>query len=274
MRVPTENGGKVEKLKITYDTPDPLPGFYRAVFVNSYKLFTGRQSVIGLIFIAILVVIQFFTIYLNFLLMIPTRSGGTLNIFIPFGFAMGIITWGILFWYYAEIIESTAFDVEQLPRVYLEGWKGLLGKTIKYAYTFFIAMFVVELPCVIATVIFKMAGIGMRWPLYALAIFGAFLFPMAVLTVSIGRDIAMLARVDQFFSPIAKAFWPYLILAVLLTATMQLQWITPNYGKLGDSSKGAILLYLLANIGIQALAIVTMRAIGIFHRHYKCYLKW
>lgn len=274
MFIPSEDGGKPKKLEISYDTGEPLPGFYKAVFVDSKKLFTSWQSITGLVFIATMVMVQFFTIYLNFWIMIPINSGGTLDIFVPFGYTMGVITWGVLFWYYAEIIESTAFDIEVLPQVYLEGWKGFIRKAITYAYTFFIVLLIVELPCIIAIGIFKIAGIELKWPLYALAIFGLFLFPMAALTASIGRDITMLARVDQFFGPIVKAFWPYLILVILLIVTCQLQWMAVDYGKLGNRGGIIVLLHLLANIGIQALAIVTMRAIGIFHRHYKCYLNW
>ena len=65
MLVPAEDGGKPEKLEISYDTGEPLPGFYKAVFADSWKLFTSRQSVTGLVFIATMVIVQFFTI-LNF----------------------------------------------------------------------------------------------------------------------------------------------------------------------------------------------------------------
>lgn len=274
MLVPTEDGGKSEKLEISCDTGTPLPGFYKAVFINSKKLFTSRQSVIGLIFIVTTVTVQFFTAYLNFWIKIPMRSGGTLDIFVPFGYAMGIMTWGVLLWYYTEIIYSTAYDMEELPEIYIGGMFGFLWTVVKSAYTFLIALLVVELPYIVAIGIFKVDGIELKWPLYVLAMSGLFLLPMAILTASTGRDITMLGRIDYFFQPIIKAFWPYLVLVVLLTITCRLQWIALDYGKLRDSGKVAVLLNLLANIGTQAMAIVTMRAIGIFHRHYNCYLKW
>ena len=223
-----------------------------------------------MIFIAVVVCAKFFFSHLDFFLEI----GGQKVFAFYFGTLTKFLVWGSLFFCYMEIICSTAYDVEELPEIYMGGIFGFLWTIVKSAYTFLITLLIVELPCIIAIGIFKAASIELRWPLYVLAIFGLFLFPMAALTVSIGRDITMLGRIDQFFKPIIKAFWPYLILVVLLTATCQLQWIALDYGELRGSSEVTVLLHLLANIGIQALAIVTMRAIGIFHRHYKCYLNW
>ncbi|NIA17149.1 MAG: hypothetical protein GWO86_02255, partial [Planctomycetes bacterium] len=54
MLVPTEDGVKPEKLEISCDTGQPLPGFYEAVFKKSLKVIFCPDSIPMLIFILVL----------------------------------------------------------------------------------------------------------------------------------------------------------------------------------------------------------------------------
>ena len=130
------------------------------------------------------------------------------------------------------------------------------------------------LPAIIAKIIFIKTGIQSKWAIFSFIIFGLFLFPIAVLIVSVSRDLMMLFRPDYFFTPIRKAFWHYLFLAGLFVLTWQLQYISLNYGDIIGRPNAVILLHLLAVLAIQVLAIFTMRATGLFYRHFVCYFRW
>jgi len=122
--------------------------------------------------------------------------------------------------------------------------------------------------------IFILAGIRSQWPLLPFVVLGMFLFPMAVLTISIGRDLTMLFRPDYLFRPVKKAFWHYLFLAGLFIITWQLQFVSRNFGDIAGGSDFVVLLNLAAVLAIQILAVFTMRATGLFYRHFACYFKW
>ena len=158
MLVPTEDGGKPEKLEISCDTGQPLPGFYKAVFIDSWKVFLRFKSLTLLIFIAAVICAKFFFGHLNFFLEI----GGQKVFAFYFGTLTKFLVWGSLFFCYMEIICSTAYDMEELPEIYMGGIFGFLWTIAKSAYTFLIALLIVELPCIIAIGIFKAVGIELR----------------------------------------------------------------------------------------------------------------
>ena len=40
------------------------------------------------------------------------------------------------------------------------------------------------------------------------------------------------------------------------------------------ANPAATVPYLAINLGVQVVAIVAMRSIGLFYRHYACYFPW
>jgi hypothetical protein len=169
-----------------------------------------------------------------------------------------------------EIIYSIAFETEKLPDVVMGGFYGLIWHIIKSVYVFFIALLVVELPFLIAVLILRITGIEWSVLLYVFMLGGFFLFPMAILTVAIGRDLTML-RPDYLLPPIFRTFKPYLVTAILLGAAGILQSQTSQYKGQGFiPAVGPLLL----NLSVQAVALIAMRAIGLFYRHYSCYFAW
>ena len=97
---------------------------------------------------------------------------------------------------------------------------------------------------------------------------------MAVLTFSVCGDISLVFRPNYIFKPVARAFWPYLLAAGLFVLTWELQLRTVGYGRLIGSDNLIIGLHLLANLAVQMLAIISMRSIGLFYRHYSRYFPW
>ena len=128
----------------------------------------------------------------------------------------------------------------------------------------------VELPYIIVALILSKTQTESPVLLRVLMLGGLFLFPMAILTAAVGRDLTML-RPDYFLITICRATRPYLVTAVLLGAAGVLHMQAPQY-----SGKGfAVTMgHLLLNLGVQAVALVAMRSIGLFYRHYGCCLPW
>jgi hypothetical protein len=207
--IPASENEKAQKVKQPKEFDEPLPGFYEAVFKKSLPAVFSKQSLATLLFILVVTTLKFFTIHLDYSIPIRFTSGGGFTVHLPVGWAVAVFVWGGVFWCYAEIIYATAFDVEPLPEIYFGSWYGYLFAVLKSFYSFFIALVVVLLPTIIFRCIFSILGILSRWALFPFIVLAMFLFPMAVLTVSIGRDLTMLFRPDYFFQPIKKAFWHY-----------------------------------------------------------------
>lgn len=263
--IPSESDAIARKYEEPEEKGDPVPGFYGAALVDSWKLFARPQNVTGLAFVTAAVCFKFFTGHTDY-----SFTMGAFRVQAPTGLIVTLSSWGCLFWYYMEIIYSTSFEVEDLPEVCMDGFFGFLWNIAKSLYTFAIAMMIVLIPCVISITISQETGVVSQ----IVGLAGLFAFPMAILTVAVGRDLRMLFRPDYLLKPVTKAFWPYTVSAGLFVLAMTLQLKTLWY--IDVSGRGSIVigLHLLANLAVQAVAIVAMRSIGLFHRHYSCHFPW
>ena len=271
--IPSKDGEKPRKFKEEeIEIAEPVPGFYRAVFAESWKIFTTKTNTTPLVFIAVIVCVKFFFGFLNFTFTVAAR-GNSIEIPVPLGTLMTIMAWGALFWYYMQLIYSTAFGTDEMPQVFLGGFKVFIWKILKSVYTFIIILLAVELPYIIALLIIRKTGLEASLLLNILKLACLFFFPIAILTAAIGQDLTML-RPDYLFTPVFKAFMPYLVVAALLILVGILEM---NSKQFVPSAKLPFLLitaYLFLNLVIQVIALITMRAIGLFYRHYTCHLPW
>ena len=267
--IPSKDNEPPKKFEPPKEKGEPLPGFYRAVFVDSWRLFTRAQNATGLVFVVAAVCFKFFTGHTDY-----SWTMGGFRFQAPTGLLITLAVWGCLFWYYMEIIRSTAADFEELPDVDMGGFFGFIWNIIKSLSVFTIALVAVELPCIIFLVISKNAGV--EWPVvsHILVLVGLFAFPMAILTFSVGRDITMVFRPDYILKPVTKAFWPYLVAVGLFVSAWELQLRTLGYGQLLGRDNLVVGLHLLANLTVQAIGIIAMRSIGLFCRHYSCHFPW
>jgi hypothetical protein len=263
--IPSKDDETPKKVKPPQEKGEPLAGFYRAVFVDSWKLFVRPHNATGLVFVAAAVCFKFFTGHTDY-----SWTFGNFRFQAPTGLVITLAAWGCLFWYYMEIIRSTAMDAEELPDVYMGGLFGFIWNVIKSLSTFALALAVVLLPCIIYISISRETGVVSK----ILSLAGLFVFPAAVLTFAVGRDIEMALRPDYILRPIARAFLPYLTTAALLLLAWQLQMFTTGYGELLGKGRLVVSLHLLANLGVQAVAIIAMRSIGLFYNHYSCNFPW
>ncbi|MEA3224401.1 MAG: hypothetical protein U9Q07_00505, partial [Planctomycetota bacterium] len=69
--IPFRNSEKPKKVKPPKEKGEATPGFYRAVFVDSWKLFTTPENVTGFAFIATAVCCKFFVANRNYTMTIP-----------------------------------------------------------------------------------------------------------------------------------------------------------------------------------------------------------
>jgi len=263
--IPSEDKQTPKKIEPPAENAEPEPGFYRAVFIDSFKLFVRPQNATGLVFVIAAVCFKFFTGHTDY-----SFTMGMFRVQAPVGLVVTLSAWGCLFWYYMEIICATAIDVDELPDVYMGGLFGFIWNVIKSLFIFALGLVIVLLPCAIFISISSSTGVVS----HVLSLVGLFAFPMVVLTFSVCGDLFLIFRPSYIFKPVAKAFWPYILVAGMFVLASELQLRTVGYGRLIGSDNLVIGLHLLANLAVQALAIISMRSIGLFYRHYGCYFPW
>jgi hypothetical protein len=256
--IPSENYKKPKKVKLQEEKGDPLPGFYRAVFVDNWKLFFDSENVTSLAFVIAVVCFKFFT------------SGSPCCAYVTY-----YAVWGWLFGFYLNIIYETAFEIDKLPEINLGTSITFLWYIIKPLFLFSITLAVVLLPCIIRYIILKEQGLSLYDILHSrllqvLFISGLFLFPIAILTTSVGQTFTMF-RPDYLLGPVLKAFFPYSVTVLLLIAAAYLEIETTQFTGAGLPTTVG---HLAMNLAVQVIAIFAMRSIGLFHRHYNCYLAW
>ena len=262
--IPAASFAKPEKVKPPPEPKAaPVPGFYRAVFVDSWKVFVHPQSITPLAFVIAVVCFRFFL-----------AQACCLNYVATF------VILGWLFGFYLNIIYDTAFDENALPEIHLGSALEFVWNILEPFFIFFYTLFLVELPFII---VFALArGHGVTWGnLWSGAMFlhrllqvlmagGLFVFPAAVLTTAVGKDFLLL-RPDYLLAPIVRAFIPYVLAVSLLAGAVLLELHTTQ-----NTGEDTLTLTrdLGLNLAVQLVAIFAMRAIGLLYRHYACYFKW
>jgi hypothetical protein len=249
--------------KIETDPGEPVPGFYRAVFFENWKVFIKFPSLVGLVFITAAVSFKFFAGHANYQF---------LRFYFPLGFITQIITWGCLCWYYMEIVTSAASGEDELPVTEIGIGFEFFGNVLGTLYLFVVALAVVEVPCIILIKLLKAFGVVGSAVQYFIMLSGLFAFPMAVLILAIGRGPWMVLWPGNIIRPIAKAFFPYLLTAGFVILAGALQLMTAGYVHLQDKNNLTVGLHLAMNIGVVFLTVFAMRTVGLFGRHYNCYL--
>ena len=262
--IPSKDYETPEKIETKVKRTEPLPGFYRAVFVDSWKLFVDSDNTTALVFVLAAVLFKFLL-----------GTGICCMNYISF-----VVVWGWLLGFYLNIIYETAFDIDKLPQIYLGTSLTFLWYIIKPLFIFVWTLVAVQLPFIIALSLLQnkelatdnmwKMGIGPQLLLQALFILGLFLFPAAILTVAVGRDITLL-RPDYLFKPVFRAPGSCLMVVALLVAAGIIEMQTRPFTGVNLVID---VVHLVLDLIVQVIAIIAMRAIGLFYRHYSCYFRW
>lgn len=263
--IPLASDETPKKIEPTEGKAELLPGFYRVVFIENWKPFASAKNATGLVFVAAAVCFKFFAGHTDY-----SWTFGGFRFQAPIGLVITLAAWGCLFWYYMEVICSTALDTEELPDVYMGGFFGFIWSIMASLFVFATLLMAVLLPSIIYLAVSRRTDVV--W--YVSVHVGLFVFPMVILTYSVVRDIGVVFRLDYVLRSIAKAFGPYLVVFGLFALAWELQLRTYGYGRLAGRSNFVITLHLLANLAVQAIAIMAMRSTGLFYRHYSGYFRW
>jgi hypothetical protein len=245
---------------------EPVEGFYRAALVDNWKLFLDAQNITSIVFIIAIVCFNFFlaqTFCCNYVTFIAV--------------------WGWLLGFYLNIIYETAFDIDRLPEIYLGTALSFLWYIIKPFLIFFFTLIFTLLPFIITSAICCKSGFiapeALKnfndWPILLKFLFFLclFFFPAAILVTAVAKDFTLL-RPDYILTPIIKAFFPYLVTVVLLIIAVLIELNTGQFGGVEEETFLSASGKLAANLAVQLFAIIAMRSIGLFYRHYTCYFKW
>ena len=247
--IPLKNGETAIKIKTKKVQERPLPGFYRAVFIDNWKVFAGKVNILPWVFILAMANCNFFVASV----------------------LLRAAVWGALMWYYMEIVCVAGFGVDALPEFFAESGFEFVWNIIKSLYIFFVTLLLVELP--FAVVIWILQKAGFNWvPLRAvLALAGLFFFPAAILNVSVRQDILALLRTDCIIKPVVKAFRPYLLTAGIVILAVVVEFCFANYSGLKD--KGTVVkgLHFIGSMAAAVIMVMAARSVGLFFRHYGCY---
>ncbi len=245
---------------------EPVEGFHRAVFIDSWKLFFDAQNITSVVFIIAIVCFNFFLA----------------QVFCC-NYVTFIAVWGWLLGFYLNIIYETAFDTDKLPEIYLGTALSFLWYIIKPLLIFLFTLIFTLLPFVITGAICYKAGFiapeALKnfndWPLLLKFLFFLclFFFPAAILVTAVARDFILL-RPDYILTPIIKAFFPYLVTVVLLVIAVVIELNTRQFAGVEDENFFSAAGKLAVNLAVQVFAIIAMRSIGLFYRHYSCYFRW
>ena len=259
--IPEKSGQTPQKIEPKVEPEFPLPGFYHAVFIDSWKIFFDKDNLTALVFVIAVVCFRFFS-----------ENACCM------AFIMYFAAWGYLFGFYLQIINETAAGNDKLPEVEVGTSITFLWYMVKPILTFAFAVFIVQLPFIAALAFFKDKGVTweniwetrtiLNMVLRSLFAAGLFLFPMAILVAAVLEDLPELFRFDRLFVPVIRAFIPYLVVVGLLAAVCFIETNTRQYASLSILNTAG---NLAANLAVQVVAIIAMRSIGLFYRHYACY---
>ncbi|MBN2020700.1 MAG: hypothetical protein JW749_10815 [Sedimentisphaerales bacterium] len=259
---------KSEQAPQTIEPPQepeaPLTGFYRAVFFESWKIFFDRDNLTGLVFVAAAVCFKFFT-----------AGSCCLGLFVY------LAAWGYLFGFYLKIICETALGNDKFPEIDVGTGIDFAWYMLKPILVFGATLFVVELPFYAAAWLFgrgdatlqslRQRGDMTDWFLISLFAAGLILFPLAILKVSMMEEITSLLELKRFFTPVIRAFFPYLTVVAILALACYMETVTEQYAPMARETAGTITGKLSMNLLEQVVAIISMRTIGLFYRHFGCF---
>ncbi|MFC1762009.1 hypothetical protein ACFL6U_07995 [Planctomycetota bacterium] len=266
--IPTATGESVGKLSVEPTVEDvPLPGFYRAVFIDAWTFLLQRDSLPGLVFVAAAVSFKFFTAHLDY----SADVGPSFRLQAPVGLIISLWAWGCLFWYYLEILANTTLDINQLPEIDLEGFCEWAWQIVRSLCLFASLLVVSQLPSVVWLLASRRWALDLPLLDMLFSYVGLSILPMLLITTGVGKAVDSLLQPQHFIRPMIRALAPYTLCTTLLLLTCQGQLWSRNYSEIRAVGNGMVAIHLGLQLGIQVLAVLTMRTMGLFYRHYQCY---
>lgn len=265
--IPENNGQAPREIEPKEELEYPRPGFYRAVFIDNWKIFFDRDNLTALVFVTAAVCFKFFA------------AGSCCMAYVAY-----FAAWGYLFGFYLTIIYETAVGGDKFPEIEMGTSTTFLWHIFKPILLFAGTLCVMELPFYIVSALAGKNGVTFQsmWadktPMNLLLMFlfagGLFLFPLAILKVAMMEDITELLGLRRFFVPVFRAFFPYLTVVAVLAAACVIEANAKQYVPGGKESFLTAAGKLSMNPAGQVVAIISIRSIGLFYRHFGCYFDY
>lgn len=266
-----------EKAQIYVDPPEPpLPGFYRAIFVDGWKGLFVKDSIVGLVFCLAMTVFQFYLGDLDYSFSVTGASGGGFRPPLIVGWITQFFTLGGLCWYYFQIIGATAMYPESLPELDIGFGFEYLGNLIKSIYLFIVAAFLSLIPSMAVAAWLESLGIVSMWIRGVLMLTSGFLF--GLILAIFGMDTppwVAVFRPDVLIRTITKTFWPYLVTTVIADIAF-VGWFFSlfTFATSKDITTLKTVLFLIGRLAAVLGMLYAMRVIGLYCRHYKRVCPW
>ncbi|MDO8302577.1 MAG: hypothetical protein Q7T18_04975 [Sedimentisphaerales bacterium] len=259
----------------------PPGGFYRAVFIDTWKIFVRPHNYILIGLLIAMAVFKFFLA--GELCADQLREKMLAHAYIA-GMSLKILLWGWFAGIYFNIIHDTAYGLDDLTdevddaiTAMTTAFLASIGRPI---LLFYYAVAGSLMPLLVGMTILALVGepaaiLGIFLHVLIIVLFvgSLFLFPAAILTVAVTEDILSM-RPDYFLKPIVSAFCPYLIVAAFTAAAGVYWYYVGDLDAVANESQFRIAFELLLNIGFQFFVIIAMRTIGLYYRHYHRYFSW
>ena len=268
--IPNVTGDPAKKIAPEPTEEDlPKPDFYRAALVESWRLFVRPGSATGLVFVVAALSFKFFCAHIDY----SVTLGPYFRLQLPVGWVIRLAAWGGLFWYYLEVISDTAMDLDEFPGIDIEGFFEWAWAIIRSLSMFACVLVVSQLPTIGWRMLSGVSPQETSIVATALSCAGLFFVPIFILMVGAGTGIDTVVHPSALWRPIRQAFGPYLLIVLLVIGTWQGLMLMRNYGDLKRPDETTIALHLGLQIVCQGLALYTARVMGLFYRHFQCYMR-
>jgi len=206
----------------------------------------------------------------------PFAATGVVVVFVGFMF-VGILSFGWLCSYYMRIVLEVAGDEDELPGTLSEGWWDATFRPL----IVFVATWACLL-CPAIVLIWLRNNMNLNVPILwiqAVLVLAVVMWPMAALCVSIG-GVSVFARADLMLYSVARTILPYTVVWILLLITGVGAYYLVYLISAGVGGGRPLLSrHPLATVALLSLiltysAIVAMRVIGLYYRHFKHRFAW
>ncbi len=276
--IPDKEGGKAQKIKIEETDPDPLPGFFEAVFRKTLPVLFNRKSVTGLVFVLFLGIFNYYISGANWVISFYAQMVcRVVDIYIPLGLISSICLWAVMMWYYMQVIYETAFDVEHLPDIYMGGTVTLVINAFMAIYSFWLALAVSAGPYIglqIAVEKISEPHIMLYILKYVFFVWAALTFPIIFINIAMVRRLFVALRPDYIIKPMLKAPKRYIFVSLCCAGVFVLACNIPSYDRSNPPSGEFFMLEVFLACFTQIAALSLARAMGLFVRHNNACTAW
>ena len=260
--VPDQDGQTARLVKAEPEVA--LPGFYRAVLMDNFKVFIQKESLFGIILCIALTCIHFLAGNEDYSI--------TLGGFRPpliIGWFVTFFCAGYLLWYFMETINTTTVDNDFLPEISIGSGFTFIGEAIKSIYLFIAAFAIAAIPGAALGALLGKLGVSYSWLNMIIIMLSLSMLPMILCMLGAGVALWKVFRYDLIIRVIVKTFGPYLLSATITFIALLAVYFTIGFFATNpDIHRPGIPLMLTLRLAAVFTMLFAMRTIGLYARHY------